>query len=156
MATNVFMMKGGIVKLGPTATATSVECQITEATISATPDPKEATTLCGKVTVPGVTGYVLNLAYLQDWHESGISMFLYENDGELVDFSIQPTADATPTAIGLCYITPGDYGGAAGEIMTASVSLGIDGKPTITPVTDPVARTADTGTARKAPATAAA
>jgi hypothetical protein len=153
MATNVFMMKGGIVKLGPTLTALAVECQITEATISATPDPKEATTLCGKVTVPGVTGYTLNLSFLQDWHETGISMFLYDNDGELVDFSIQPTSDATPMAVGKCYISPGDYGGAAGEIMVASVSLGVDGKPDITPVTDVVATSA---ASRKAPATAAA
>lgn len=142
MATNIFMMKGGTVKLGPTATALSVECQVTGATIVATADPKELTTLCGKTTVPGVTAYVLNLDYAQDWHESGISTFLYENDGELVDFEIKPTAGTTPTAAGKCYVVPGDFGGTAGEIMVASVALGIDGKPTITPVTDPVAMAA--------------
>jgi len=139
MATNIFMMKGGIVTLGPTAgTNVSVECQVTGATIAATADPKELTTLCGKVTVPGITAYVLNLDYAQDWYQSGISTFLYENDGELVDFSIQPTTDTQPTATGRFYIVPGDFGGTAGEIMVASVALGIDGKPTITPATDPV------------------
>lgn len=134
MATNVFMMKGGTVKLGPTATAISVECQVTGATIAATADPKELTTLCGKVTVPGITAYVLNLDYAQDWNEDGISTFLYENDGELVDFEVKPTADVAPTATGQCYIVPGDFGGTAGEIMVGSVALGIEGKPVITSV----------------------
>jgi hypothetical protein len=140
MATNVYMMKDGEVILGPTAAGLTVTCQITGATIVATPDPKELTTLCGKVTVPGVTGYVLNLDYAQDWTvDTGISMFLYENDGELVEFSVQPTADATPIASGSCYVSPGDFGGTAGEIMVASVSLGCEGKPDITGNAAPVA-----------------
>lgn len=138
MATNIFMMKGGTVTLGPTETELTVECQITGASIVASPDPKELTTLCGKVTVPGVTGYVLNLDYAQDWYESGISTFLFENDGLLVPFEIKPTTAASPIASGMAYVVPGDFGGTSGEIMVGSVALGIDGKPTITPATDPV------------------
>lgn len=146
MATNVYMMRDGIVELGPTLTATVVSCQVTAATIVATADPKEMTTLCGKVTVPGVTGYVLNLEYAQDWTiDTGISMFLYDNDGLLVDFSLQPTADAEPIAIGRCYIVPGDFGGTAGEIMVGSVALGIEGKPDITGNAAPVATASRTG-----------
>ena len=133
MATNVFMMKDGTVTLGPTVSGISVECQITEAIISAAPDPKEATTLCGKVTIPGITAFTLNLGYLQDWTiDTGISMFLFENDGQLVDFELVPTANAAPMAVGKCYISPGDFGGTAGEIMVGAVSLGLEGKPTIT------------------------
>ncbi len=153
MATNVFMMKGGTVTLGPVAAGVSVECQITEAIISATADPKEATTLCGKVTVPGITAFTLNLGYLQDWAADGISMFLLENDGELVDFEIVPTAEATPTATGKCYISPGDFGGTAGEIMVGSVSLGMEGAPTVAPYVPVVAAAAS---ASKSKAEAAA
>ena len=134
MAANVLMVKDGILKLGPTATAVTVSCQVTEAIISATADPKEATTLCGKVTVPGVTAYTLNVSYLQDWTATpeGISMFLFNHDGELVDFELTPTANASPKAVGKCYVSPGDFGGTAGEIAVGSVSLGMDGPPTIT------------------------
>ena len=132
MATNILMCKGGTLKLGPTATATNVECQVTSAIIQATADPKELTTMCGKVTVPGVTAYVLNVDYAQDWGPTGISTFLFENDGVLVDFELIPTTSALPMAAGQCYAVPGDFGGAAGEIMVGSVSLGIDGAPTIT------------------------
>lgn len=143
MATNVMMVRDGTLHLGPAVTGgVDVDCQVTAATISATPDPKELTTMCGKVTVPGVTAYVLNLDFAQDWHESGISTFLFENDGALVDFTLTPTASTQPTATGKLYVAPGDFGGTVGEIAVATVALGIEGKPTITPATDPVTATA--------------
>jgi hypothetical protein len=157
MATNVYMMRDGVVTLGPTAAGISVECQITAATIAATADPKELTTLCGKVTVPGVTAYVLNLEYAQDWTiATGISMFLYENDGELVEFSVQPTADVAPIAIGECYVVPGDFGGTAGEIMVGTVALGIVGKPDITGNAAAGGAAATANAPAKKPATSAA
>ena len=133
MATNIMMIRDGTLTLGAVGSEVSVECQMTNMTISATPDPKELTTVCGKVTVPGITAFVLNLEGAQDWGASGVSTYLYENDGELVDFSLKPTATAQPIATGKVYIAPGDFGGVAGEIAVFSVSLGIDGKPTITP-----------------------
>jgi len=135
MSTSLLVVKDGTLKLGPVATQLSVECQISRMEIVAAPDPKEFTSVCGKTTVPGVTGWTLNLEGAQDWSTDGISTFLFEQDGTLVDFELVPSAALQPTATGKVWVSPGSFGGVAGEISTFSVSLGLDGKPTITPAT---------------------
>jgi len=62
----------------------------------------------------------------------GLSTYLYDNDGTLVDFVLTPSSDAAPSATGKCWIVPGDFGGTAGEIAVLSVVLGVEGKPVIT------------------------
>jgi hypothetical protein len=59
-----------------------------------------------------------------------------DNAGQLVDFEVVPTdAAAGPKAVGQCYITPGSFSGAAGEIATLTVDLGCEGEPTFTAAT---------------------
>jgi hypothetical protein len=134
MATNILIPQNGTLELGPSATATDVSCQVSNASITATPNPKTITTLCGITTAAGITAFVLHVEAAQDWNEGGLSDFLWQNDGQVVDFTLTPT-DATdaPTASGQVYVSPGSFSGASGEIATLTVDLGIVGKPTITP-----------------------
>jgi len=138
MATNIMMVRDGTITFG-TGTPTEVSCQITGATIKATPDPKTLVTMCGKSTVPGVTAYTLELTGAQDWSAAGVSTYLMDNDGVLVDFVLTPTDQAAPSAAGQCWAVPGDFGGTVGEIAVFSVTMGIEGKPTITSSTTVVA-----------------
>jgi hypothetical protein len=132
MATNILMVRDGTLTLGPTATSTDVSCQVSGATIKATPDPKTLTTMCGKSTVPGVTTFTLEVTAAQDWAVDGISSYLMDNDGQLVDFTLTPSAAAAPSATGQCWVVPGDFGGQVGEIAVLSVTMGVEGKPVIT------------------------
>jgi hypothetical protein len=133
MATNILMVRDGTLTLG--TVPVDVSCQISGGTIKATPDPKTLTTMCGKSTVPGVTAFTFDVTGAQDWAADGISTYLMDNDGTLVDFVYTPSSAIAPSASGKCWIAPGDFGGVVGEIAVFSVTLGVEGKPTITPAT---------------------
>lgn len=125
-----------------TGTATDVSCDVTAATL--TPDTPEEIRkrLCGQKTVTGTTTWVLELEYDQNWTEAspgppvvtqGLSLFLSTHAGELADFKIEwPLEDTQAT--GVVRLKPGPYGGTAGEIAEASVSLGLDGEPVFAPI----------------------
>jgi hypothetical protein len=140
MPTNLLIPQDGTVKLGPTASAVDVSCQVSNASITATPQQKTITTLCGVTNAAGATSYQLHLEAAQDWAAEGLSTFLWDNDGQVVDFALTPTAATSPTATGQVYIAPGAFSGASGEIATLTVDLGCVGKPTITPPTVLAAR----------------
>jgi hypothetical protein len=143
MATNLLIPQDGTLTLGPSATATDVSCQVSNASIVATPQQKTITTLCGVSNAAGITSFVLHVEAAPDWAADGISTFLWENDGQVVDFSLTPTASGQPTATGQCYVAPGSFSGASGEIATLTVDLGTVGKPTITPPVTAFARDTD-------------
>jgi hypothetical protein len=125
-----------------TGTATDVSCDVTAATL--TPDTPEEIRkrLCGQKTVTGATTWTLDLEYDQNWAEAsagppvvsqGLSLFLSENAGQLADFKIEwPLEDTQAT--GQVRLKPGPYGGTAGEIAEATVTLGLDGEPTFAPI----------------------
>lgn len=126
-----------------TGTAVDVSCDVTAATL--TPDTPEEIRkrLCGQKTVTGTTTWTLDLEYDQNWAEAsagppvvtqGLSLFLSENAGQLADFKIEwPLEDTQAT--GIVRLKPGPYGGTAGEIAEATVTLGLDGEPTFGPIT---------------------
>jgi hypothetical protein len=126
-----------------TGTAVDVSCDVTAATL--TPDTPEEIRkrLCGQKTVTGATSWVLELEYDQNWAVAsagppvvtiGLSQFLVDNAGQLADFVIEwPLEDTQAT--GVVRLKPGPYGGTAGEIAEASVTLGLDGEPTFGPIT---------------------
>ena len=149
MATTLLIPQDGTLELGPTATATDVSCQVSNASITATPNQKTITTLCGITNAAGITAFQLHVEAAQDWSTDGLSTFLFENDGQVVDFSLTPTAAGSPTATGQCYVSPGDFSGASGEIATLTVDLGIVGKPTITPPVMATVRAPRTGHLRR-------
>lgn len=125
-----------------TGTATDVSCDVTAATL--TPDTPEEIRkrLCGQKTVTGKTTWSLELEYDQNWTEGsvgppvvtqGLSSFLVEHAGSLADFVIEwPLEDTQAT--GVVRLKPGPYGGTAGEIAEASLTLGLDGEPTFAPI----------------------
>ena len=131
-----------------TGTAVDVSCDVTAATL--TPDTPEEIRrrLCGSTTLTGKTTWTLEVEYDQNWSEGatgppvvpqGLSSFLAEHAGELADFEITWPAEAT-TATGVVRVKAGPYGGTAGEVAEASVTLGLDGDPTIAPSTTTTTR----------------
>jgi hypothetical protein len=125
-----------------TGTAADVSCDVTAATL--TPDTPEEIRkrLCGQKTVTGKTTWTLELTWDQNWGagatgppvvDAGLSTFLHEHDGELADFVLTWPLEATE-ATGTLRCKPGPFGGTAGEIAEASLTLGLDGEPTIGPI----------------------
>src|SRR3982751_2931684 len=119
-------------------TAADMSCDATAATL--TPDTPEELRkrLCGQKTVTGKTTWVLELEFDQNWATAtpgpvGLSTFLQENAGDLADFTIEWPLEAT-SATGQVRLKPGPYGGTAGEIAEATVTLGVDGDPVFGPI----------------------
>jgi len=122
---------------------TDVSCDVTAGTL--TPDTPEEIRkrLCGQRTVTGTTTWSLELEYDQNWSPGeagppvvpiGLSLFLSQNHGELADFVIAwPLEDTQAT--GVVRLKTGPYGGTAGEIAEATLTLGLDGEPTFGPIT---------------------
>lgn len=133
-------------------TEVDVSCDVTAATL--TPDTPEEIRkrLCGQKTVTGKTTWSLELTWDQNWAvggagppvvDPGLSKFLIDHDGELADFSIQwPLEDTEATGTLRC--KPGPFGGTAGEIAEASLTLGLDGEPTFAPIAITTTDTTDT------------
>jgi hypothetical protein len=126
-----------------TGVEVDVSCDVTAATL--TPDTPEEVRkrLCGSKTLVGTTTWVLELEYDQNWSAGeagppvvaqGLSAYLDEHAGELADFSLEWPLEGI-TATGVVRLKPAAYGGTAGEVAEASVSLGLDGQPTFTPST---------------------
>ena len=130
-----------------------VSCDITAATL--TPDTTEEIRkrLCGQRTVTGKTTWSLELEWDQNWSPpsvgppevvAGLSWFLQEHDGESATFVIDwPLEDTRAT--GTVRIKPGPFGGTAGEIAEATITLGLDGEPTYTSPIPATAAALDAG-----------
>ena len=140
---------------GGAGTATDVSCDVTAATL--TPDTPEEVRkrLCGQKTVTGKTTWTLEVTWDQNWAvgstgppavDPGLSKFLLDHDGELADFTLTWPLEATE-ATGVLRCKPGAFGGTAGEIAEASLTLGLDGEPSFGPVTF-TATTTDSTTER--------
>ncbi len=119
-----------------------------------TPDTpiEERTKLCGKGKAVGETSWTLDLDYDQDWDEgqaASLSFFLIANNGKTSTVTVQwPGADTQATASVI--ITPGPYGGTAGEVAEGTVSLPVLGQPSfVTPI--PATLAADDTAADEAP-----
>jgi hypothetical protein len=125
-----------------TGTAADVSCDVTAATL--TPDTPEEVRkrLCGQRTVTGKTTWTLELTWDQNWAvgaagppvvDPGLSKFLLDHDGELADFTLTWPLEATE-ATGTLRCKPGAFGGTAGEIAEATLTLGLDGEPSFGPI----------------------
>ena len=87
---------------------------------------------------PTATTYTLDLSVLQDPEETvltGLADFLYTNDsgesGAPAYFYLGLAEDRAPKAIGSCWLTPMDFGGEARIVLTADLSLVVEGRPEI-------------------------
>lgn len=134
------------------ATGQAVECQVTSAVVTASPNFNTIpSTGCAPASQsPGQTSWALDLAWLQDWTvgtPGGLSWFAFENDGRQVAFELTPdSADPTQSVTGDAFCVAGSYGGTFGDgsASTATATWPLLAKPTIpTPAVTAVTETAE-------------
>ena len=117
----------------------SFECQVTEASINATPNLQTVpATFCEPESqAPAATGYELAITWLQDWTlaAGGLSMYAFENDTKTKWFSLTLEGANDPVATGQVRLVAGSFGGPAGTPLTATATWPLAGKPNITPGT---------------------
>jgi hypothetical protein len=140
-APTVITITDGVLVLADTeaglTTGMGFECQVTEASINATPNLQTvpATWCASESQAPAATGFELAITWLQDWtaEGGGLSMYAFENDTLQKWFSMQLDADvATTVATGQVRLVAGSYGGAAGTPLTATATWPLAAKPVIT------------------------
>jgi hypothetical protein len=137
----ILFMKDANVKLKLAASGSLVEynTQVASAEIEVSPgDEVQYPTLDGNVASNvGPPSYALVLRAGQDYSTDGLARFLWENEGELLDFDYQAhgagTAEGadTPKVTGQCRAVPGAYGGEVGTFAEIEVSLPCAAKPTL-------------------------
>lgn len=79
--------------------------------------------------------WTCTLAYAQDWVTAdSLSQYLHEHEGESVAATFVPkVGTGQPSVTATLIITPGSIGGTVDSFATATVTLGVSGKPTIVP-----------------------
>ena len=83
---------------------------------------------------PTSTTWGGQLDYAQDWETAdSLSMYLYEHEGELVTMLFEPVKGGLGWEVDV-YIAPGAIGGQVNAVATASVTLGVVGRPRPVPV----------------------
>lgn len=74
----------------------------------------------------------LELTFAQDWVTAGsLSRYLLTNEGAIKAAEIAPQSGAGPSFTMNIVITPGQIGGNVDQVPTATVTLGVQGKPTL-------------------------
>ena len=106
---------------------TAFECQLTQAIIAPQPsfNTIPATGCAGATQSPGLTGYQLELAWLQDWTAAGggLSGYAFENDGTSKWYELVPDInEPTVKASGQCYVVAGGFGGTFGDGSAAATT----------------------------------
>lgn len=78
--------------------------------------------------------WTLDLELAQDWETaSALSRYLFENEGQVVAVVFEPV-DGGASVSADVIVTPGAIGGAVDAVATATVSLGVQGKPVLSPL----------------------
>ena len=84
-------------------------------------------------TAPVTATWAVTLDHAQDWEtEDSLSLYLFENEGEEVPMLFEPVAGGAGFSADVI-ITPGSIGGAVNSVATGSVTLGVNGRPTVIP-----------------------
>jgi hypothetical protein len=77
------------------------------------------------------SSWQVEVSYLQDWGKtSGMSKFLYDNDGVEMWFRFDPAGTTEDGFEGKCYIVAGAYGGGADQNWIDSLVWPCPDKPT--------------------------
>lgn len=136
----IMFMKDANVKLAVAGgVLAEYNAQVQSCEIEVSPgDEVSYPTLDGSVSKNvGPPSYSLVITAGQDWGITGLARFLWDNEGDLLDFSYQahgagtPAAAGTPIVTGQCRAVPGAYGGEAGTFAEIEVSLPCVTKPTL-------------------------
>jgi hypothetical protein len=116
-------------------------------------------TLCadGSFSQSGRSKYALHVVAVQDWSATGLARFLWDNEGELAEFTYQAHGDATvvpsdsaPGMAGTVTLIAPNYGGEAEAYAELEVTMPCASKPTLATAAFPA------GTASQADADLAA
>jgi hypothetical protein len=77
--------------------------------------------------------WTATLALAQDWETpNSLSRYLFDNEGTTKSVVFKPKSGSGPSFNATLVITPGAIGGTVNAFATATVTLGMIGKPTIT------------------------
>ncbi len=78
--------------------------------------------------------WTCTLAYAQDWETANsLSRYLYDNEGQTKSVVFRPKSGTGPSFEADIIITPGAIGGTVNSFATATVTLGVKGKPDLVP-----------------------
>lgn len=84
-------------------------------------------------TFPTATTWTAQLDYAQDWETANsLSRYLFDNEGEQVKMLFEPVAGGLGWEVDV-FIAPGAIGGQVNTVATATVTLGVVGKPVPVP-----------------------
>lgn len=80
-------------------------------------------------TFPTATTWALQLDYAQDWDTvSSLSRYLFDNEGAEVTMTFEPERGGLGWEVDV-FIVPGSIGGQVNAVATATVTLGVTGRP---------------------------
>lgn len=85
-------------------------------------------------TFAGSPDWMCDITFAQDWSTAdSLSRYLFEHIGEDVAVTFEPVKGGTAITATII-IQPGAIGGAVDAVATATVSLGVKGKPVLEPI----------------------
>jgi hypothetical protein len=125
----VMVVKKALVTLADTeaalATGTGYQCVVTSAAITTSPNLQTvpATGCAPESNTPSASSFNLAIAWLQDWTApgGGLSGFAWENDTELMRFSLAPDNPAGEVvAKGQVYVVAGPFLGDFGAVLVST------------------------------------
>lgn len=117
---------------------TSWQCQVTSGALtprSNTTTRNRVATFCNPsstATAVSASSWTLDATLAQDPHVAqGLARFLFEHDAEEAYFMLGLNGGDPPVAIGRVTLAASQIGGAARTDLTATVSMTVNGKPSI-------------------------
>lgn len=131
MAAKVFKLGPGTLKLGPTATALDISCQLTNAILTPDKDTEDpVTVLCGD-TIPGASTYQWKITgtALVDLTEGGMVQYTWANQNKVAAFEFVPNTDVGTSFTGEVIIDPLAVGGDSGKNMSQDFEWDCVGTP---------------------------
>lgn len=146
MAFKPISLKNVLLRLGDEATGTDFAIQLTSVTLTPDVATERLKTLkpAGRYSSVDDPEWSLDLGYAYGYDDAGaaalaLSSYLLENNGEQVPFSFEPIAAlvGAPKYDGTVSLVAGALGGDQGAFSTQSVSLPVEGQPTVSTVTAP-------------------
>lgn len=82
-------------------------------------------------TFTGAATWTVTIALAQDWETPGsLSRYLHEHEGETIDVDFEPVRGGTAVNARVI-VAPGSIGGGVDAVAASTVTLAVDGKPTI-------------------------
>ena len=124
MARNVITLNNPVVTFADTeaglTTGEPFQCQLTSAILTPVPvyQTIPSTGCAGASQSPGLTGWQLDVTWLQDWgSDPSLSQYAFDNDGLRKWYSLTLDSIGLPdtVATGEAYVAAGAYGGTFGD-----------------------------------------